>query len=68
MDNGIIAKAMDADIRTVRAYSTLEDTMETEAKEETKFPDRKFQDVMRKEVENKLKLGVPHSRIQVELD
>ena len=52
IDKGILAKTMDADIRTVKAYSTLEDTMETEAKEETEYPDRKFQDVMKKEVEN----------------
>ena len=52
LDHKIISKAMDTEIKAVRAYSTLEDTMETEAMKETKYPDRRFQDIMKKEGEN----------------
>ena len=43
---------MDAEVKTVRAYSTLHDTKENDARAETKFPHKSFQNVMKKEVEN----------------
>ena len=52
LDNKIIAKTMDADIRVERAYSSLEDVFENEAKEEIKFPHKSVQKVIEKEVEN----------------
>ena len=52
LDNKMIAKTMNAEVRAVRAYSTLQDTKENVAREETKFPEKSFQRVIEKEVEN----------------
>ena len=41
---------MGKEVRTARAYSSIEDTSENEAKEKTKFPDKSFDNVIQTEL------------------
>ena len=46
LDHKVIANSMDADVRAARAYSALKDACENEAKEETRFPSKSFDNVI----------------------
>ena len=50
LDTKSIAKSMDAQVRTARAYTALVDAAENEAKEETRFPSKSFQNVIDSEI------------------
>ena len=52
VDQKIIANVMKAEVRTARAYSSVKDTDENEAKEKTKFPDKSFENVINEEASN----------------
>ena len=43
LDHRVVANAMNCKLGTARAYSTADDINENEAKEKTKFPDKKGQ-------------------------
>ena len=51
LDRKVIANAIGKEVRNARAYSSIEDTSENEAKDKTKFPDKMFHDVIKAELE-----------------
>ena len=50
LDHRVISNVMKSNVRAARAYSTIEDTGENEAKEKTKFPDKSFSSVIQSEL------------------
>ena len=53
LDNRVIERATNSTVRTARAYSSLNDTCENDARAATKFPNRGFKDVIAEELEFK---------------
>ena len=51
LDTKVIATVIGREVRTARAYSTLNESDETEAMEKTKFPDKNFGAVIARELE-----------------
>ena len=50
IDLKVVANTMDTDVVTAKAYSSLNDTLENEAKERTLFPEKSFENVIKTEV------------------
>ena len=46
----MIANALGKEVRNARAYSSIQNTFENEAKDKTKFPDKMFHDVIKAEL------------------
>ena len=53
MDQKLIANGLKKEVRMAKAYSTLDDASETEAKERTRFPDKNYDAVIKAELEKK---------------
>ena len=50
MDKRVVANAMKSSLRVAKAYSTMKDSSENEAKEETKYPEQGFVDIIESEL------------------
>ena len=50
IDHKIVERALGKELRTTRAYSSINDGSENEAKEATKFPDKNFDKVIKQEL------------------
>ena len=50
IDHKVVAKAMGKELRTARAYSSINDGSENEAKEATRFPEKNFDKVIKEEL------------------
>ena len=53
MDQKVIANVLKKEVRMAKAYSTLDDASETEAKERTRFPDKNYDAVIKAELKKK---------------
>ena len=52
IDRRVLEKVLQTEVRTVRAYSSLDDITENEAKEKTRFPNKSFAEVIEGEMKN----------------